>query len=341
MEIWKQVIDYPNYEISSKGRLRQVISGKIFLGTNHLGYIRFKLTHNKKTKSELAHRLVAKYFIDNPDNKPDVNHLGDKTDNRVEMLEWATRSENCQHSAKFKTKQKTIKINLLCPITKNILLSFDKTNDAILFAKKEHLFYKYIDTNEEYLGYIWKRSIQKNEEILENEEWVSLKNSIYSEVNSFQKYYVSNFGRIKGYYNRILTPNKSNNYETIKLTQDNKTICIKIHRLVLMAFNIPNPTNKPEVDHIDSDIRNNKLTNLRWSTRQEQMNNINTKQKFLGKESHSKRYKILVTYPNNKTQLYSGLYSLSNQIGISPHTIKKYIKTQKEYKGYHFSYDYN
>ena len=74
------------------------------------GYIRLKLTkivNGVKIKKHFGiHRLVALAFIPNPNNKPDINHLGDKTDNRACMLEWVTATENNQHSVKYRRLQK-------------------------------------------------------------------------------------------------------------------------------------------------------------------------------------------------------------------------------------------
>jgi hypothetical protein len=90
-EIWKTVPDYPLYEASNKGNLRNVRLGKSFAGSKGLqGYL---TTAFEKTRVTV-HVIVAKTFIPNPENKPHVTHLNDVyTDNRVENLAWMTSSE--------------------------------------------------------------------------------------------------------------------------------------------------------------------------------------------------------------------------------------------------------
>lgn len=107
MEVWKEIKDWGNYQVSNEGRVRNKNTKKILKPfQNEFGYLMVCLRNNGKQKTIRVSRLVAEAFIPNPENKPEVNHLNGKTDNRAESLEWSTRSENMLHA--FKTGLKVI-----------------------------------------------------------------------------------------------------------------------------------------------------------------------------------------------------------------------------------------
>lgn len=102
-EEWRDAIGYEGgYQVSNLGRIKSLQRKKTRIvkpDIIHTGYLRVMFYKDGKTKSHYTHVLVAKAFIPNPDNKSDVNHInGVKTDNRVENLEWTTRSENIIHA---------------------------------------------------------------------------------------------------------------------------------------------------------------------------------------------------------------------------------------------------
>ena len=105
-EVWRDIAGYENlYQVSNLGRVKSLYNrnGHIMkLYTSDANYLYALLSDNGKQKPFSIHRLVAKAFIPNPENKPEVNHInGDKHDNRAENLEWCTRRENITHA--FKT----------------------------------------------------------------------------------------------------------------------------------------------------------------------------------------------------------------------------------------------
>jgi hypothetical protein len=92
----KIIVDYPNYTIYDDGRFYNNKFNRLIVGSKDKdGYIQITLSR-KKYK---LHRLVALYFIDNPNNYLEIDHINRiKHDNRKENLRWVNRSLNMQNT---------------------------------------------------------------------------------------------------------------------------------------------------------------------------------------------------------------------------------------------------
>ena len=110
MEQRKDVVGYEGlYQVSDTGQVRSLdrVDGRgrhwkgrvLAQSINTSGYLCVNLSIDGKQTLKYIHRLVAEAFIPNPDNRPQVNHMdGNKQNNHVSNLEWATAKENMRHA---------------------------------------------------------------------------------------------------------------------------------------------------------------------------------------------------------------------------------------------------
>jgi len=176
-EEWKPIKRYETlYEISSFGRVKSkdrftrngtsggyIRKGKILkLGSNPAGYAIIGLHKNNKQKFFPVHRLVAQAFIPNPENKPQINHIdGNKRNNNICNLEWATRSENMKHAVKtgllimnLKKPKQIEQLN----INGNLIKTWKSCSEIVKELKVDdtHIYNCCTGKREKAYGYKWR-----------------------------------------------------------------------------------------------------------------------------------------------------------------------------------------
>jgi hypothetical protein len=152
-------------------------------------------------------------------------------------------------------------------------------------------------------------------EIIINEEWRS--------ISGYLNYQVSNIGRVRNTSGHILKHNKSNQgYLDLKLYLNGKQTGHRVNRLVAQEF-VPNPMNKPIVDHIDGIKTNNTIGNLRWATPYEsEMNkpkriNTNTTSKYNGVYwyNHLNKWRACIT--KDRKNIHLGYFTNEEEAALT------------------------
>ena len=144
MEVWKDIKGYEGlYQVSSTGRVRSLdrvsCNGKHYKGRilkpvpDGAGYQQVFLRKDAKTRRFYIHRMVATAFIENPENKPQVNHLNEsqKWNNRVENLSWATPKENANWGTRNERSNRKRSKPVLCVELGKVYESFRAAAKAI------------------------------------------------------------------------------------------------------------------------------------------------------------------------------------------------------------------
>ena len=341
IEIWK---DLPNelllskYQISNLGKIKNKRTEYILTQTPRKdGYISNYLRLDNNTwKSYYAHVLVAKTFIQNPKNKPTVNHINKKrSDNRVINLEWATYNEQSYKENRNKYIKLHGKSINQYDLNNNYIKTWNKAIDVEneLQINRKNILKVLKGERKQCGGFIWKYNIIN----------MSIENEIWKECTLSDKVLVSNLGRVKIKDNNPTYGTlRKNGYYDIKIfsSKENKYKTYRVHRLVCITF-LKNPENKPFVNHKDANRSNNKLENLEWMTNKE---NVNHSLNLNNRIKKNKRSKIVIQIDpitNKVIKEYQSISIASKETNININSISwccKKFRGQVLAGGYKWSY---
>ena len=333
MELWQKIKNFEIYEISNFGNIRNILTNKMLKPSIKAGYYNVSLTHNKIRKGLKIHRLVALAFIENPENKTDVNHKDkNKLNNHITNLEWNTRKENNLH----RSQGMTIKTNKNKPLfrinpeTNEIIEKYNSIEEAGFWALNNGLT-KTSHNGRNAIGNCLNRLTKKayefyweyenKNEDLENEIWKQI--IFENNLDIDKKYFVSNLGRFKNSFGIIMNDYKVNDNGYIRVYIYNKTYYL--HRIIAETF-IKNPEKKEQVNHKDGNKLNNNIENLEWVTNQE--NQIHKFKNGLGK----KITKQIIQYDlqMNEIKHFSSISEASRTLNICKTNIQEVLLNRRK-----------
>ena len=158
-------------------------------------------------------------------------------------------------------------------------------------------------------------------------------------IETYPGYEVSNLGRVKSLnYNhtsksRMMKPGtvvKSNGtYYNVQLWKDKKSYWRRVHRLILSSFDSKGYFKDAVVDHIDSTPSNNKLSNLRWITQQENVSTLHYKEAMSkAKTNHPSFSKqVRVTFLDDRhSEIFLSAHEVERSLGLPKQTVTPYIR---------------
>lgn len=266
-ELWKSLdfIGSPQYQISTFGNVKTILTEYITCGSKNDGYMMTILSGNgrKKTQARI-HRLVAEAFWPNTENKPTVDHIDRKKENNhILNLKWATYAEQRQNMINKPTNNSGRPV---CQYDSN--KNFIKYWDNIITAsRKLGISHSQICNSCQNLiktraGFFWRYYDDMCGD-LPGEIWKDIP------LLYWDDYLASNMGRIKKKTGKILNGCiRSNGYVMIQISVDGQYISETAHRIIGYTFLNLNENLNMVVNHKNLIKHDNRVKNLKLDTQQ-------------------------------------------------------------------------
>lgn len=178
---------------------------------------------------------------------------------------------------------------------------------------------------------------------------------VWRDIKGYEGLYqVSNLGRIMSFHRdseRIMRQSLKDGYLTIMLRKENKPKRYLVHRLVALSF-IPNPENKPQVNHLDEDKSNNRVDNLNWMTSKENNNWGTRKSRAISSSINNpkrdylelgKKFSKPIYYMNEKGDkiCFSGIHEAARILNVTAQAVSSNLHGHtKTCKGFVLMFDF-
>lgn len=255
-EIWKEIPGCPGYKASTLGNIEYPTGRNPDVAIRPDGYSKCSIYD----KQILIHRLVAITFLENPSNKPIVDHINRiRTDNRLKNLRWVTAKENAKNTNHPKTRKNShIKV-IQYDLEGNELEIWDSMVEASTTLKVDlsHMTKVCRGKLNHTGGFKWKYYIDN----IEGEEWKEV------QIDG-TKVKVSNKGRYQDLNDHFSFGGKRVEYLTMIINGKYH----QIHRIICFAFNPKNQYKSYDeyedlqVNHKNLNKYDNTIENLEWCT---------------------------------------------------------------------------
>jgi plasmid maintenance system antidote protein VapI len=247
-------------QVSNFGRYRNYLGVISTPKPQSSGYVQIMINR----KHHQMHRVMAVTFdLPRRDDQDTVDHIdGNPSNNRLDNLRWANRSEQVRHSYATNKTRASNALKRSKPVLGRALgtqewTQYPSTAEAARALGLQHANISACCGGKQKRTGEYEFKWAEANEVLPGEVW-----------RPYETAWISNFGRYKNCHGVISTPKpRTSGYVCIKI--NGKTH--HIHRVVAVAFGLPRRDDQDTVDHIDGNPSNNRLDNLHWANSSEQI----------------------------------------------------------------------